>query len=496
MMPTGVAASPESAFLAHARSPVAILLLLGGIFLFYAATIREGHVWDDDVAQYVLHARNIAEGRHYSDTGYIFNPEYAALGPISYPPGFPLLLAPIWALRGMDFHAMKLLEVVCMIAWLAAVYAYFRREFSVPMNLFLIAVLGFCPLFWDFKDFIGSEFPFLAALYAALVLIRRAYSQEGEPSLRAVLAVSLMIFAAYSIRTVGAVLIPALLIRDLLANRRISRFTALTCSLSCTLCAAVSLYLRSAGGTLSLFHLDPLTVWVNLRTYIGMAAAMCQAGRWRAVAWALEALTAIGALWAFSRRIRLRTPPGIVEVFAVLYVAILLVYSPHEVRFLFPVFPPFIALVLGSAATLAHHLSKGASRSLALLSGGLLLFAYVGQYRSLDWGTIRGGFTDSRFLDAMTFIRSGTETYDVILFRKARLVPLLSGRRAMTYAHVPGLGSFVHTVRPRYVLAPYRSVGIFSSDADFLWPFLRSQVRKAELVYSNGSYAVYRIQTW
>ena len=72
-----------------------ISLILVGIFTFYATTIRAGHVWDDDAAMNILHARNIAEGRPYADTGYIFNPEYARLGPSSYLPGFPLLIAPI-----------------------------------------------------------------------------------------------------------------------------------------------------------------------------------------------------------------------------------------------------------------------------------------------------------------------------------------------------------------------------------------------------------------
>src|SRR5579883_3684007 len=104
------------------------ILIIVAIFVFSACTIRDGQVWDDDPAQYILHARNIAEGRPYSQTGYIFNPEYGTLGPRSYPPGFPLLLAPVWALRGLDLNAMKLLECGMFAAALALLYVLYRKH--------------------------------------------------------------------------------------------------------------------------------------------------------------------------------------------------------------------------------------------------------------------------------------------------------------------------------------------------------------------------------
>ena len=65
------------------------------IGLFYLATIRPGHAWGDDFAQYIHHARNLATGVPYAATGYIYNPYNPTIGPRTYPPGFPLLLAPV-----------------------------------------------------------------------------------------------------------------------------------------------------------------------------------------------------------------------------------------------------------------------------------------------------------------------------------------------------------------------------------------------------------------
>ncbi|HEV2672560.1 MAG TPA: hypothetical protein VGU74_15810, partial [Gemmatimonadales bacterium] len=69
------------------------LALVVGVL--YLATIRAGHGWGDDFAQYILHARNIAAGVPYTQTGYIYNPDNPEVGPRAYPPGFPVLLVPV-----------------------------------------------------------------------------------------------------------------------------------------------------------------------------------------------------------------------------------------------------------------------------------------------------------------------------------------------------------------------------------------------------------------
>ena len=50
--------------------PSAVLFIV----IAQVLTVREGHNWGGDFAQYILHARNIVEGRPYAQTGYIYNP--------------------------------------------------------------------------------------------------------------------------------------------------------------------------------------------------------------------------------------------------------------------------------------------------------------------------------------------------------------------------------------------------------------------------------------
>ena len=74
-------------------APALICVLLAGVF--YMLTIRDGHDWGDDFSMYIRHAENIAQGLPYAQSGYIYNPYNPSIGPRMYPPGFPLLLAPV-----------------------------------------------------------------------------------------------------------------------------------------------------------------------------------------------------------------------------------------------------------------------------------------------------------------------------------------------------------------------------------------------------------------
>ena len=69
------------------RKGIFLTVLVGvGLVAFYWSAISEALGWGGDFALYVLHARNLADGLPYGDTGYIYNPQYPSLSPPAYPP--------------------------------------------------------------------------------------------------------------------------------------------------------------------------------------------------------------------------------------------------------------------------------------------------------------------------------------------------------------------------------------------------------------------------
>src|SRR6266480_5741334 len=154
-----------------------IAVLVG---LFYLATIRAGHDWGDEFALYIQHARNIAAHIPYSETGYIYNPHNPAIGPRAYPPGFPLLLAPVVKVFGLDFRPMKVLVVVCFVGALLLMPRVFRRDLPKPYLIALILVMGLNPYFLDFKDDVLSDIPFLCFTLLSLYAFQRAAEPDNR----------------------------------------------------------------------------------------------------------------------------------------------------------------------------------------------------------------------------------------------------------------------------------------------------------------------------
>ena len=90
---------------------------------------------------YVLHAQNLLSGQAYDDTGYIHNAGSARF-PVSYPPVFPLLLAPLVAIFGVVWTPLKLATIASFIAALALLAAHERRRLGPTERIALLFVIG------------------------------------------------------------------------------------------------------------------------------------------------------------------------------------------------------------------------------------------------------------------------------------------------------------------------------------------------------------------
>src|SRR5271165_3172400 len=145
-----------------------VLVLLAGIACFHFATLTNGHGWGDDFAQYIMHAKNIVEHKPYAQTGYVYNRLAPSVGPRSYPPGFPVLLATVYAVKGMDWLALKSVSVVCMLLALAAIAALFWNELSTLSMAALLLGVGLNPVLWTMKEQILSDLTFMMFLFGSL----------------------------------------------------------------------------------------------------------------------------------------------------------------------------------------------------------------------------------------------------------------------------------------------------------------------------------------
>lgn len=167
---------------------------------------------DGDYAQYLLHAQALAEGRPYSDIGYIFT-ERNLVGPRNQPPGWPLVLTPFVAAFGVNSPIIRVLVVALVAGFAVVAGRYFARTVNPATG---IVVTAFVPLALETQRATGSALSdplFCLAIWLCIWLIDTAGTWKRH---------AFGVFlggAAVSVRVAGVAIVPALALHSLLRRR-------------------------------------------------------------------------------------------------------------------------------------------------------------------------------------------------------------------------------------------------------------------------------------
>ena len=188
------------------------------------------HPWfeaSNDAAMYVACAQSMLAGE-----GYTFLDEPFRVRP----PGFPALLVPMLAWRGLDVPALNFYVAAWGVACVALVFVWARTRVSTWVALAIAAILWFNPGFASLRNQLMSDVPGTALLFACLLLERWCARQPSfrrdvvlgvalglstyVRSIVLVLAIGIVlarVFGARSagrpvLRTVGSRVVPLLLV--------------------------------------------------------------------------------------------------------------------------------------------------------------------------------------------------------------------------------------------------------------------------------------------
>src|SRR5262249_49740616 len=129
----------------------------------------------DDFAGYVMHAENLVEGHRYTDIRYVPNPQAPWVSSANrYPPVYPLLLTAVYLQPRLDFIVMKAVTVGTFVIFLVAFAVWVQPVVSARMRVLAVMLVGSSPVFWNYRDLVSSEFPYLVMSFLALLAVRRA----------------------------------------------------------------------------------------------------------------------------------------------------------------------------------------------------------------------------------------------------------------------------------------------------------------------------------
>jgi hypothetical protein len=480
------------------RSYTAILcaLLIG---MFFLATIREGHDWGDDFSLYIRHAQNLARGEPYTDTGYIYNPRNPVVGPRLYPPGFPLLLAPVVGMFGLDLRPMKILVLGFLVASLLVMVPLFRTVLPAPYVTALVLIVGLNPFFWELKDHILSDVPCLFFVLLSLHLFTQADAPNASRGRRATLAAlsGVTAYAAYATRTLAVTLIPCFIASDLLRYRKNTTRAALATVLVVGLAGVQQVFWFHDASYFDQVSSPLAAAHRNVPAYLQALADLWENGHSssaRRIAFlATGGLAAVGYVTSF------RAGVSVIHLFPPLYLAPVILWPSYQgMRLLIPVVPFYFGYCLLGVCLMDAVAERrwGLRNPVLVLLLVVALVSDAGRYSTLQFGPLPEGIAKRESRELFEFITAGTDPGDVLVFSRPRALALLTGRRVSggySPADPCGLWAYMREIGASYVITgPEKDP--FNGDAVYLQQFVSRFSNDLRRVMVNRDLAVYRIE--
>jgi len=471
-----------------------VLALLLATGAFYIATMRDGHIWGDDFAMYIHHAKNLAYGNAYEDTGYIYNPHYPDIGPRAYPPLFPVLLAPVYRIMGLDLGAMKVLNILLLLVFVFSLYLLFRAELPFIYVLAILTVLVLNPYIWGLKDQVISDFLFLLLMALTFHAVAR-YSEH--PTVKSTLTVAVCIALSFACRTIGFLFLPCVLLFEVIRFKKLAPATLRTAAWTLVLMAPQIIWFGRNGSNSSYtdqLQKIPLSATLaNVRMYLWLTYKELWWNGYSPLP-ALLLCSALGCLGLLGYWYRLRSRYTVVEIFVPAYAfLVVIVWSrDQDSRLLIPLLPFWLLYVAVGLQELGKHRGRKLERVMA--SGLLLLVfgSYVGMYSKTDYGPFAQGLGDSRFTELSEYIRTATAKESLFLFAKPRLLALVTDRRASGYQDpLKGdeLWNYCSEIGVNYIIAS----DTFDRDRQILEPFVAAYRDRLEEIYHNTEFHLYKV---
>ena len=167
----------------------------------------DGQIWGGDFAQYIEQAASLINGNVEQ---FIKNNMFTMPrgGPVTYPWGFPLLLAPVYLFFGFNIVAFKVSMLFYFLLFLIVSWFIFREELLPTERLLFVAVFAFNPFLLQFGDNILSDIPFLLLSTLAFLLLSKLKTVQTHRQAFIVASLLGLCFAGATATRTNGILLP------------------------------------------------------------------------------------------------------------------------------------------------------------------------------------------------------------------------------------------------------------------------------------------------
>jgi len=425
---------------------VYILIAFLGAMLFFV-NVKDSHDWGGDFAMYIIQAKNIAQGNPQYSNYYLYNTDYQVLGPPAYPAGFPLLLAPVYALFGNSIKAFTVFISLILFLFGILLVAFYRRYFPGLIPFFLAMLILFNPWTLMFKLEVMSDIPFafffLLGTYVYLNRIKHDW----------VFIITMGLLAGFliSIRTIGYTLALSILVYSAIQAWKHKKWRSLVEGSIIFVVAAVFNFLLNriifpipvAEGLsyIGIFGIEPLwkTLSSNLSYYLGILEYFFTpyTNHWKWAAVIMHALALAFIVLGFINHIIKKF--NFIDVLVILYLGVILIYPYRHAgfRFLLPVIPYLLYYMILGMQSFKFDFKLKPDVKVAVI-GILALLLYMNTFLHIvsERNKVIPGPQEEASVEAFEYIRNNTPPDARMLFFKPRVLGLYTSR--MSFANKPG----------------------------------------------------------
>ena len=445
---------------------VAAVAVVGAIALIHHLN---GVDWGDDFALYLRQAKALTTGAIddvIRDNRFsLDNSGWHTFSPPSYPWGWPLLLAPVYAVVGLDYEVFKGLEVIALCVYLLVFFAIVRRRTGFLAASVLMLLVGLSPAYIVHTGTVLSDLPFLCFVGLSLWWMDRCRVTglvEGNRLRLAVLG--LLVAFAFNIRPEGISLFAALIVLHVTVlggmalrarpgefRRSVRWSDALLPYLTLVLGILAfqvllpgDLLPRAPGAGLGNvahhvdFYQDILAEHVGLKDAGLPMSLFGSEGAARGVLLVIVVLAVIGLV---ARLLERFTEDATLAAYLCSASLIMLVSPYQEGRYLLSITPllvyfayqalPTVGRLVSSTRVIRPALSLVPALAFAALLGGNLIdVARTVDYHLEYEYTVNGPQTPAA-QEMLSIVREQTQEDDVILFFRARAMTFYTDRRAI-----------------------------------------------------------------
>lgn len=191
-----------------------ILAVIAAVFSL--VRIYNGHDWGGDFSCYIAQAKSILSGKmteQVSVNNYIVSNSNVQIGPAAYPWGYPLMLASVIKLFGVNFIALKVFNVLMFVLTVLIFYKFVSEKLSGGAAFFSSLTFAFFPLSLDLTDMVISDTAYVLFSVASVYAIDRFFTGKSNRMFCTVIT-SLTCFSVFFVRTVGIVSFLTVLLTD------------------------------------------------------------------------------------------------------------------------------------------------------------------------------------------------------------------------------------------------------------------------------------------